>query len=49
MAGLKLALQEIYYQHSKEYISPEEEVKGISEDIKGFSEKKKAILKRFFI
>ena len=47
MAGLKLALQEIYYQHSKEYISPEEEVKGISEDIKGFSEKKKAILKRF--
>ena len=47
MAGLKLALQEIYYQHSKEYISPEEEVKGISEDIKGFSEKKKAILERF--
>ena len=47
MAGLKLALQEIYYQHSKEYISPEEEVKGISEDIKRFSENKKAILERF--
>lgn len=47
MAGLKLALQEIYYHHSKEYISPEEEVKGISEDIKRFSEKKKAILERF--
>ena len=47
MAGLKLALQEIYYHHSKEYISPEEEVKGISEDIKRFSENKKAILERF--
>ena len=47
MAGLKLALQEIYYQHSMKYISPEEEVKGISEDIKRFAENKKAIFKRF--
>lgn len=47
MSGLKLALQEIYYQHSIEYISPVEEVEGISGKIKEFAEHKKEIFKRF--